>query len=162
MTAAGCSGPMRQAPAFSRERVVFGRPISQNQSIQHPLASVWMRLQFRRALRSGQALRAPGQYRAHPRRIGSLRSGVPGGAHPWRLWLRAGISRRAVFPRKRAALHRAGQRGTDPLLRGRESAGDVQVLLTLDWRVAVAAASVSAIAYMCDLVTASEWAPLPH
>jgi len=58
-------------------------------------------------------------------------------------------SRRAVLPRKRAERHRAGQRRADPLSRGRESAGDTQVLLIFDWRVA--AASVSKIAYMCDL-----------
>ncbi|MBB05683.1 MAG: acyl-CoA dehydrogenase [Pseudooceanicola sp.] len=36
---------LEKAAAYARERVVFGRPIGQNQSIQHPLASVWMRLQ---------------------------------------------------------------------------------------------------------------------
>ena len=36
---------LEKAAAYARERVVFGRPIGQNQAIQHPLASVWMRLQ---------------------------------------------------------------------------------------------------------------------
>ncbi|WP_299565161.1 acyl-CoA dehydrogenase family protein [uncultured Sulfitobacter sp.] len=36
---------LEKAAAYARERIVFGRPIGQNQAIQHPLASVWMRLQ---------------------------------------------------------------------------------------------------------------------
>ncbi|MBC7138701.1 MAG: acyl-CoA/acyl-ACP dehydrogenase [Defluviimonas sp.] len=36
---------LEKAAAYARERVVFGRPIGQNQAIQHPLAAVWMRLQ---------------------------------------------------------------------------------------------------------------------
>jgi acyl-CoA dehydrogenase len=32
---------LRRAAAYARERVVFGRPIGQNQSIQHPLAENW-------------------------------------------------------------------------------------------------------------------------
>ena len=36
---------LEKAAAYARERIVFGRPIGQNQSIQHPLAAVWMRLQ---------------------------------------------------------------------------------------------------------------------
>ncbi len=34
-----------RASAYARERVVFGRPIGQNQGIQHPLAECWMYLQ---------------------------------------------------------------------------------------------------------------------
>lgn len=33
------------ASRYARERVVFGRPIGQNQAIQHPLADSWMELQ---------------------------------------------------------------------------------------------------------------------
>ena len=36
---------LEKAAAYARERVVFDRPIGQNQAIQHPLTSVWMRLQ---------------------------------------------------------------------------------------------------------------------
>jgi len=36
---------LEKAAAYARERIVFGRPIGQNQAIQHPLAAVWMRLQ---------------------------------------------------------------------------------------------------------------------
>jgi acyl-CoA dehydrogenase len=36
---------LRRAARYSRERVVFGRPIGQNQGIQHPLAECWMYLE---------------------------------------------------------------------------------------------------------------------
>ena len=36
---------LRKATHYARERVVFGRPIGQNQGIQHPLARAWMNLQ---------------------------------------------------------------------------------------------------------------------
>jgi acyl-CoA dehydrogenase len=35
---------LRKAVSYARERVVFGRPIGQNQGIQHPLARVWAEL----------------------------------------------------------------------------------------------------------------------
>ena len=36
---------LAKAAAYTRERVVFGRPIGKNQSIQHPLAKSWMELE---------------------------------------------------------------------------------------------------------------------
>ena len=36
---------LRKAAAYAGERVVFDRPIGQNQAIQHPLAACWMQLQ---------------------------------------------------------------------------------------------------------------------
>ena len=36
---------LRRASQYARERVVFGRPIGQNQGIQHPLAENWMALE---------------------------------------------------------------------------------------------------------------------
>jgi acyl-CoA dehydrogenase len=36
---------LRKASAYARERVVFDRPIGQNQGIQHPLARCWMELE---------------------------------------------------------------------------------------------------------------------
>jgi acyl-CoA dehydrogenase len=36
---------LRRAAKYARERVVFGRPIGQNQGIQHPLAECWMHLE---------------------------------------------------------------------------------------------------------------------
>jgi acyl-CoA dehydrogenase len=36
---------LRRASEYARERVVFGRPIGQNQGIQHPLAKCWIDLE---------------------------------------------------------------------------------------------------------------------
>jgi acyl-CoA dehydrogenase len=36
---------LRRATQYANERVVFGRPIGQNQAIQHPLAESWMELE---------------------------------------------------------------------------------------------------------------------
>ena len=36
---------LRKAAHYARERIVFGRPIGQNQAIQHPLARVWAELE---------------------------------------------------------------------------------------------------------------------
>jgi acyl-CoA dehydrogenase len=36
---------LRRATQYANERVVFGRPIGQNQAIQHPLAQAWMQLE---------------------------------------------------------------------------------------------------------------------
>ena len=36
---------LRRAVAYAKERVVFDRPIGQNQAIQHPLAHCWMELE---------------------------------------------------------------------------------------------------------------------
>ena len=36
---------LRRATAYAKERVVFGRPIGQNQGIQHPLAECWAYLE---------------------------------------------------------------------------------------------------------------------
>jgi acyl-CoA dehydrogenase len=45
IVAAGAIGiaqdALRRASAYAKERVVFGRQIGQNQSIQHPLAEIW-------------------------------------------------------------------------------------------------------------------------
>ena len=36
---------IQRASKYARERVVFGRPIGQNQGIQHPLAKAWMQVE---------------------------------------------------------------------------------------------------------------------
>ena len=36
---------LERASKYSRERVVFGRPIGQNQGVQHPLAAAYMHLE---------------------------------------------------------------------------------------------------------------------
>ncbi|MET0660619.1 MAG: acyl-CoA dehydrogenase family protein [Steroidobacteraceae bacterium] len=49
IVAAGAIGigqdALRRASNYARERVVFGRPIGQNQSIQHPLAENWCEIE---------------------------------------------------------------------------------------------------------------------
>ncbi|MFV0514834.1 MAG: acyl-CoA dehydrogenase family protein [Jhaorihella sp.] len=54
LVAAGALGAagaaLDKAAAYARERHVFGRPIGQNQAIQHPLADIWMRLQAAEAM----------------------------------------------------------------------------------------------------------------
>ena len=41
---------LKRAADYARERVVFGRPIGQNQGIQHPLADSWAKLEAARLL----------------------------------------------------------------------------------------------------------------
>ena len=38
-------GASKRATQYAKDRVVFGRPIGQNQGIQHPLARCWMNLE---------------------------------------------------------------------------------------------------------------------
>lgn len=47
---------VRRAAAYAGQRVVFGRPIGQNQDIQHPLADAWMRLEAARLYDGGSPL----------------------------------------------------------------------------------------------------------
>ena len=41
---------LEKATAYAKERRVFGRPIGQNQGIQHPLAENWMELEAARLM----------------------------------------------------------------------------------------------------------------
>ena len=45
----GCAA-LAKASAYAKDRVVFGRPIGQNQSIQHPLAESWIELEAARLM----------------------------------------------------------------------------------------------------------------
>ena len=86
-------------PRYARERVVFGRPIGQNQGIQHPLAECWTDAGIRAAdgdegglaLRQRPALRRRGECREVARRPRRLRGLPAGGDDPWRHGLRQGI-----------------------------------------------------------------------
>jgi acyl-CoA dehydrogenase len=51
---------VRRAARYARERIVFGRPIGQNQGIAHPLAKAWMSLEAAGVM----ALRAAAAYDA--------------------------------------------------------------------------------------------------
>src|SRR5438445_8741171 len=52
---------LRRAAKYARERVVFDRPIGQNQGIQHPLAENWMYLESAWQM----AMRAASLYEQH-------------------------------------------------------------------------------------------------
>jgi acyl-CoA dehydrogenase len=41
---------LERAAAYAKQRVVFGRPIGQNQGVQHPLAESWMELEAARLM----------------------------------------------------------------------------------------------------------------
>ncbi|WP_043833721.1 acyl-CoA dehydrogenase family protein [Muricoccus aerilatus] len=41
---------IRRASAYAKERIVFDRPIGQNQGVQHPLAKCWMELEAARLM----------------------------------------------------------------------------------------------------------------
>lgn len=41
---------LRHASRYAKERIVFGRPIGQNQAIQHPLAAAWVKLEAARGM----------------------------------------------------------------------------------------------------------------
>ena len=43
--AVGIGRALERAVRYAGERVVFGRPIGQNQGVQHPLAQAWMQLE---------------------------------------------------------------------------------------------------------------------
>jgi acyl-CoA dehydrogenase len=49
---------LRKATVYAKERVVFDRPIGQNQAIQHPLAACWMDLEAAQLM----VLKAASQY----------------------------------------------------------------------------------------------------
>jgi alkylation response protein AidB-like acyl-CoA dehydrogenase len=55
---------LRKAAIYGRERVVFGRPIAQNQAIQHPLAESWMQLEAARLMINQAAKLYDGGYEA--------------------------------------------------------------------------------------------------
>ena len=73
---------LARASRYARERIVFGRPIGQNQAIQHPLARNWAELEAANlmilkaaspaAADTGQELRRRGERRQIPRRRSRL------------------------------------------------------------------------------------------
>ena len=115
---------LEKAVKYANERVVFGRPIGKNQSIQHPLAECWselyaaelMALHAAQLYDAGVAVRRAGQCREIPGGrcgLSRLRSGHP---NPWRHGLRRRIPRRALLPRNGRNATRAGVARNDPEL----------------------------------------------
>ena len=130
---------LSRAAAYAKSRIVFNRPIGKNQAIQHPLAKNWMELEAAWLMTlsagwqydQGLAVRAGGQRREISRgrsRLSGLRAG---GDDPWRLRLRQGISRRALFARIPDPAHRADQPAAHSQLYCRESARPAEVVLMM-------------------------------
>ena len=99
---------LRRAVAYANERVVFGRPIGQNQGIAFPLAEAHMRLHAAELADprgvvavSTRACRAARQ--ANTAKYLAAEAGVlrrrPGDADPRRLGLRQRVPRRALLAR---------------------------------------------------------------
>jgi len=57
-----------KATERAKERVVFGRPIGQNQGIQFPIAKAYARVEAADLMRSGQRISSRGANRPGPRR----------------------------------------------------------------------------------------------
>ena len=121
-----------------KERVVFDRPIGQNQAIQHPLAKCWAELEaanlmaFKAAspLRQGRAVRHRGQRGEVSRRRGRVPGLRDRAADAWRHGLRQGVPRRALFARGADRAHRAGHAAHDPELHRRAGARAAEVVLS--------------------------------
>ncbi len=114
IVAAGAIGiaqdALRRASAYAKERVVFGRPIGQNQSIQHPLAEIWcsieaawlMTMKAATLYDRKAALRFLRQRREAAGGACGLRCGHAGGADARRHGVREGIPGRAPVSASRS------------------------------------------------------------
>ena len=130
---------LRRAANYARERVVFGRPIGQNQGVQHPLAESWAELEAawlmvsarRGPVRRRQALRPAVQRRKISRRRGRLPGLRAGHPDPWRHGLRQGIPCRAAIARGHDLPDRAGVARADPQPHRRKGARPAEELLSL-------------------------------
>ena len=143
LIAAECIGDAKwfveRATSYSKERVVFGRPIGQNQGVQFPIARAYanMRaaeLMVREALRLYEAGREPrrrGQHGEDARRRRLVRGGECLRPDAWRLRLRRGIRHRAEVPRDAALPGGADLDEPHPRLSRRARARHAAVLLSL-------------------------------
>jgi acyl-CoA dehydrogenase len=125
-----------RAATYANERVVFGRPIGQNQGVQHPLARSWAELEAANLM----AMKAAALYDAG-RDCGAEANaakylGAEAGftacenavlAHGG---LRQGVLRRALFPRGHDRPHRPGEPRDDPQLHRRTRPAPAEELLT--------------------------------
>ena len=129
---------LRRAADYARERVVFGRPIGQNQGIQHPLAEAWAYLEsaWWLCLRaaslydSKQPCGAEANAAKIARRARRFRCLHQSGDDAWRHGLCEGISGGAPVPRVDAPPHRAGDGAAYPVLHRRECSGFAEVVLS--------------------------------
>ena len=92
------------ATRYANDRVVFDRPIGQNQAVAHPLADAWIRLEAAELMAMKAAAlfdaRQPCGKEANAAKYLGGRGGLPGlrpgHADPRRLLLREGVPRRAA------------------------------------------------------------------
>ena len=130
---------LRRAVAYANERVVFGRPIGQNQGIAFPLAEAHMRLRAAElVVREAALALRPADCRAAsrptppsgwPPRPASRRR-RPGGADPRRHGLRRRVRRRALLARGAADAPRPDHPGDGPELRRRARPRPPPLVLT--------------------------------
>ena len=128
---------IRRAADYAKERVVFGRPIGQNQGVQFPIARAYAETEAAellvrkapRAVRGRARLRRGGQHGQDAGRGGGLARG--GGLHAdlRRLRLRARVRHRAQVARDAALPDRADLHQHDPGLRGAARARPAAVVL---------------------------------
>ena len=132
---------LEKAVAYADERVVFGRKIGQNQSIQHPLAECWSELYAAesddaargRALRRRSALRRAGERREISRGRRRFQRLRPRDPHPWRHGLCGRVPCRALFSGNGG--HPVGPcvARNDPVLHRRARARPAEILLTMSF-----------------------------
>jgi acyl-CoA dehydrogenase len=119
LIAAECIGDAKwfveRATSYSKERVVFGRPIGQNQGVQFPIAEP----------------RRRGQHGEDARRRRLVRGGERLRSDAWRLRFRRGIRHRAEVPRNPPLPGRADLDEPHPRLSRRARAWHAAVLLSL-------------------------------
>ncbi len=142
LIAAECVGDGRyfidKAVAYANERIVFGRPIGQNQGVQFPIARCHTEIEAA-ALMVDKAARlfdAGADCGAEANiakllAVGSvLARGRRGHADAWRVRIRAGISHRAQVPRDAPLSDCTDLDEPDPELRRRACARHAAVVLT--------------------------------
>ena len=127
-----------KATAYAKERVVFDRPIGQNQGIQFPIARAYANLQAADLMRykaaalfdAGKPCGAEANMALLPRLQRVVGSGKRLHPDPRRLRLRGRVRRRAEVPRDQALPDRADLHQPDPLVYRRARAGDAALLLS--------------------------------
>ena len=129
LIAAECVGDgywfLEKASSYAKERVVFERPIGQNQGIQFPIARAYVNVEAANLMRfkaaelfdRGVALRPAGEYGQAARGGCVVGSGQRVPADPWWLRIRRGVRRRAQVPRDPALPGRTDFHQPDPVLR---------------------------------------------
>ena len=135
LIAAECVGDgywfIERAKTYAKDRVVFDRPIGQNQGVQFPIARAYvnveaanlMRFQAAALVRRREAVRGGGQHGQAPGGRRFLGGGQRGDPDPRGFRIRRGIRHRAEVPGDPAVPGGSHLHEPDPLLRGRARTG---------------------------------------